>query len=120
MNADAREAAILLMLEFERERVRLCREALQQSPSPELARAWAMLVHDGELRAGKLASACRDLAIDPTSRPSTSLAAGLASALVAELQQAMHRAASAPAAKMAASTSGTAAASAEAWELRVG
>lgn len=116
MPADA-QIPVLLLLEFERERLRLCRDALRDSSSPAAARAWAFAVHDGERRIAQLAGACRELGADPELPVDAGHVPGLAAALVAEVQLALAGRAggAAPPSRLAASSG-----AGEPWELRVG
>ncbi len=114
MTADVREVPFLILLEFERERLRLCRDALQQSRLPQVARAWAALVHDGERRVQQLTAACRDHGLEPRERSGSPQAAPLAAALVGDLRRAL-RDDDVPPPRLASSTTGS-----DDWELRVG
>jgi hypothetical protein len=126
VTTDAREIPLSFLLDLERERLRLCRELLQRSSSPRIARAWAAAVHDGECRVQQLAAACGGA----TGCGGSERAHELARAVVAALAQALAAAEPATAplpAKLAPSAGGTAPAPAAAnaagdssWELRVG
>lgn len=118
MNLQVCEFPFPLLLEFERERLRLCHEALRRSASTRQALAWAAAVLDAEQREHQLLAICRDNGLPTTSAaepcPLEQAMQALARNVVAELEHAFADA------SFEAKVAPSATAPSSDWELRVG